>query len=382
MRTGARTAAELDPVSRVTARMFIIGAGIVSLGLSIALTVNPSAQAQLSVPLLGVVAIVMLVSSYVFLYVSADPFGPVLSRARFQVFFTGVLAASVLNALSQYGSNTLIRDDWGAVSLGVALLVAAPYRLPRDIVWFMAQAVLATFTLAVLQKLSSDTEVALAILSVVAAVPALAIGLGAAAYARSLIASFEGSVLATVDARKQHDTDVRQRLADSDSMGELGALRAEVLPFLERLERERELQSDDPGRAADLASALRLAIVERLSQSSLADAVDEYRDEQGAAVLLSGRQRAALRAAAGAAREGGASSARIVLSLQRSGAGGRGRLELRGERGAAQAASIMPFLRILKLVFSGVDVASDTSGTVVTFRFDGDPASSAVSWKM
>jgi hypothetical protein len=42
----------------------------------------------------------------------------------------------------------------------------------------------------------------------------------------------------------------------------------------------------------------------------------------------------------------------------------------------------MPFLRILKLVFSAVDVASATSGTVVTFRFDGDPASSAVSWKM
>lgn len=383
---GSRTAAELDPVSRVTARMFILGAGIVSLALSVALTVDPSAQMQLSIPWLGAAAIVLLVTSYVFLYISADPFGPVLSRTRFQIFFAGVLGASVLNALSQFGSNTLIRDDWGAVCLGVALLVAAPYRLPRDILWLMTQAVVATFTLVVLQKVSSDTDMALVILSVVAAVPALAIGLGAAAYARSLIASLEGSMLAAVDARKQHDDDVRQRLADSDSMGQLGAIRADVVPFLERLERERELRPDDPGRAADLASALRLAIVERLSQSSLADAVDDYRDEQGAAALLNGRQRAALRAAAGAAGAAGgrdgASSGHVILTLERSGAGGLGRLELRGERGAAQAASIMPFLRILKLVFSGVDVASATSGTVVTFRFDGDPASSAVSWKM
>jgi hypothetical protein len=378
-----RTAAELDPVSRVTARMFIIGAGVVSLAFSIALTANPSAQSQLSIPVLGVVAIALLVASYAFLYVSADPFGPVLSRARHQLFFAGVLSASVLNALSQFGSDTLIRDDWGAVCLGVALLVAAPYRLPREIVGFMMQAVTVSFTLAVVQKLTSDTEVELAVLVVVAAVPVLAIGLGAAAYARSLIASLQGAVLAAKDARRQHDDDVRRRLAESDSMGQLGALRAEVVPFLERLERERELRPEDPGLAAGLASALRLAIVQRLSQSSLADAVDDYSDEEGAAALLSGRQRAALRAAAGAEGErDGASSAVVALALERSATGGRGRLELRGERGAAQTASIMPFVRILKLVFSGVDVTSGTSGTVITFRFDGDPASSAVSWNM
>jgi hypothetical protein len=381
--TDGRTAAELDPVSRVTARVFIIGAGVVSLAFSVALTANPSAQSQLSIPVLGVVAIALLVASYAFLYVSADPFGPVLSRARYQLFFAGVLSASVLNALSQFGSDTLIRDDWGAVCLGVALLVAAPYRLPREIVGFMTQAVTVSFTLAVVQKLTSDTDVELAVLVVVAAVPVLAIGLAAAAYARSLIASLEGAVLAAEDARRQHDDDVRRRLAESDSMGQLGALRADVVPFLERLERERELRPEDPGLATDLASALRLAIVQRLSQSSLADAVDDYSDEEGAAALLSGRQRAALRAAARAAAErDGASSAVVALTLERSAAGGRGRLELRGQRGAAQTASIMPFVRILKLVFSGVDIASGTSGTVITFRFDGDPASSAVSWNM
>lgn len=376
------TAAQLDPVSRVTARMFVIAVGVVSVALSIALSLTQSGREQISLPLVGVAAHLVLAASYVFLIRAADPFGPVISLSRFQLFLGGVMLASVLNALSQFGSNALIRDDWGGVCLGLALILGAPYRRSAEIVWFTVQATALTFTLAIVQNLSSSTTITLSILALTAATPAIAIGLGSAAYARSLIASLEEARSEAAAERSLHAGAVLTRLAETDAMGELGSLRRDVVPFLARLDETKTLQPGDAVRAAGLASVLRRAIVERLSQGTLADTVETYSDDDRVASLLDERQTATLRALVRAIGEQYGASARRVLSFELRGSDAYGTVSFSVPTGAASSSALAPLLRMVRLVFDQVEVTTVDDGMVVTFCFDSSSGQAAVSWEM
>jgi hypothetical protein len=376
------TAAELDPVSKVTARMFVIAVGVVSLALSIALTLTPSELEQMSIPVLGVTAQIVLVVSYIFLVRAAEPFEGSVSRGRFQIFLAGIMLASVLNSLSQFGTNELIRDDWGAVCLGVALLLAAPYRRPTEIVWFTVQAVVLTFTLAVVQNLSSATAAVLSLLALIAATPAIAIGVGAAAYAHSLISSFEGVKKQARTDRSLHEAQLRARLAETDAMGELGSLRSDVVPFLSRLNETGRMRDDDAARAAELASVLRRAIVDRLARGTLADAVGNYSDGARIAAHLDERQRAALRALIAAVTAAGVDVEKMSLSLYRHGMAGRGTLTFPVPPEGFRPGGLMPFFRMIRLVFDDVAVRTVDGRREVAFTVDSGRDSAAVSWEL
>lgn len=375
------TAAGLDPLSRVTARMFVVAVGVVSVALSIALSLTQSGREQISLPAVAVAAQLVLAASYVYIIRAADPFGPLIFFARFQIFLGGVMLASVLNALSQFGSNALIRDDWGGVCLGLALILGAPYRRPVEIVWLTVEAVGVTFALAIVQNLSSSTTITLSILALTAATPSIAIGLGSAAYARSLIGSFEQSKRDEEAERTTHRGAVLTRLAETDAMGELGSLRRDVVPFLTRLERTGSMGPDDAVRAAELASVLRRAIVERISQGILADAVDSYRDDDRVAVHLDDRQTAALRALIRQIVEQLGASARPSLVLERRESDAWGSVAFAAPPGAMPP-SLTPFVRMVRLVFDQVEVLAVDGGLAVTFRFDSSGGRSAVSWEM
>ena len=381
-RSTRSTAAELDPVSRVTARMFVIAMGAVSVALSVALSLTTTGREQISLPVVGVLAQLVLAASYVYLVRAADPFGLAVSRARFQTFLAGVMLASVLDSLSQLGSNTFIRDDWGAVCLGLALLLAGPYRRSNEIVWFTLQAVALTFALAFLQNMSSATTTTLSILALVAATPSIAIGLAAAAYARSLVASLEKARDEARVERVRHESGVALRLAETDAMGELGALRRDVLPFLTRLAESKTLQSGDAVRATELASELRRAIVDRISRGTLADVVDRYSDDDGVATHLDERQISALRALIGAIGDQYGASAGQTLTLERRGPDAWGRIEFTRPAGASAPTALAPFLRMVRLVFDEADARTVDGALVVTFRFDSPEDQAAVSWEM
>jgi uncharacterized integral membrane protein len=381
-RAGQSTAAELDPIARVTARMFVIALGVVSVALSIALSLTPTGREQISLPVVSVLAHLVLAVSYIVFARAANPFGPVVTNARFQLFLAGVMLASVLDSLSQFGSNTLIRDDWGAVCLGLALILGAPYRRPAEIVWFTLQTVALTFVLAFVQNLSSTTSVTLVILALTAATPAIAMGLGSAAYARSLIGSLEASRLQAQVDRARHESAVLTRLSETDAMGELGSLRRDVVPFLARLETSGRMGAEDAVRAAELASALRRAIVERIARGTLADVVHEYHDRDGVASHLDERQTAALRALIGAVDEQFGPSARITLNLERRDGDCCGALEFAITAGQSIPSALAPFLRMVRLVFDAVEVQAGSDALIVTFHFDSPGGRAAVSWEM
>lgn len=347
------TPQELDPVGRVTAFYFTIPVGVASVGAAIFLTYNPSGYAQISSPLLAALAIAVLAGAFVAFVVMATPRGPILTRLRLQVVLSLVIAASVLSALSQFGSNHFVRDDWGPISIGLTLLACAPFRSSYEILWFTLQGVLAAGLLAVLQAGTSEVTVSGMILLIVAITPAAGIGLGAAAYSRSIVTGLSRLRAAEAEARDELANDHRQRLYDEDSAGELEALRNDVMPFFEQLLTQNFLMPTDSQRAIELSESLRVAIVKRLAYNPLSELVAEFVDIHSVARFLSERQRAALRALVGgvAALEG-VQQESVVLALSPDGGqlqGVRGSLSFNGGDPSHIGFSLHPFVRMLGL---------------------------------
>jgi hypothetical protein len=365
------TPQQLDPVGRITAYYFTIAVGLVSVGAALGLTLNPSGYQQLSNPALAAVSVFVLAGAFAGFAIMANPRGPVLSRLRFQVVFGLVIVANLLSALSQLGSNHLARDDWGPVCLGLALLACAPYRSSYEILWFTLQGVLTAGILATLQAFTSEVTVSGIVVVVVAITPSLGIGLGAAAYSRSLVAGLRGLRAAESDARRAHDDELRQRLLDEDSVGELGALRSEVVPFFERLSAQDYMTDADSARATELSAGLRLAIVERLSNDPLSGLVSRFSDPDGALRSLGERQRAALRALIVAATGiDGINRESVTLTLSAAsdrGEGARGSLAFAGGDPDRIRTTLQPFVRMLGFVLDDARLTIVPGRTTVRF---------------
>lgn len=365
------TPLDLDPTGRVTAYYVTKAVGLVSIAAAIGLTINPSGYAQLANPAMAALSIVILVGAFTAYAVMAHPRGGTLTRLRFQIFYLLVIAASVISALSQSGSNQLARDDWGPICLGLALLVCAAYRSSYEILWFTVQGVLASGILATFQALSSEITVSGVIVIVVAIVPSAALGLAAAAYSRALVAGLTGLRKKESEARSAHDDELRQRLHDENSVGELGALRSEIVPFLERLSVHGQMTPDDSKRAIELSTGLRLAIVERLSNDPLAGLVSRFSDAEGTVRSLTEHQRAALRALiVAAASVGGIEQESLSLTLS-PGAdrvmGARGSVAFSGGDTDRIRAALQPFVRMLRFVFGEAKLTNDRQSTTVRF---------------
>jgi hypothetical protein len=362
---------ELDPTARTTSFYFTIALGAVSVGAAIGLTVNDSGVRQLSLPWLGILAIAVLAVAYAALIVMTKPSGPLLSRFRFQAIFALVILANVLSAVGQFGSNDLARDDWGPICLGLALLACAPFRPAHEILWLTVQAVITAGTLAVVQSLTSEVTVPGVIVVVVAITPSVGIGLGGAAYSRSLVDGLLTVRAAEAEERRRHDDELRQRILDEDSVGQLGALRSEVVPFFELLSAQGFMTEGDSRRAIDLSAGLRLAIVERLSSDSLSELVADFSDFGQVSRSLTERQRAALRALIGAIREAeGVEAGSLSLTLSREQDRARGSLTFRGGDSRALRAGLNPFVRMLGFVVGAARFSSVAGKSAVRFTFD------------
>ncbi|MCU1475561.1 MAG: hypothetical protein JWQ64_254, partial [Subtercola sp.] len=131
-RMRGETAQQIDPLSGITARIFVFVVGLISLATAVALALSNGPQ--VGQPGIQLLALVTLAAAYVYFVWAAEPYRKRVSGRSFGIVFGVVLAASVVDSLSQLGSDTLIRDDWGPICVALVLMLAGPYRPPIDIV--------------------------------------------------------------------------------------------------------------------------------------------------------------------------------------------------------------------------------------------------------
>ncbi|MCS5713773.1 hypothetical protein NVV95_04310 [Herbiconiux sp. CPCC 205716] len=362
------TALDFDPLAAISARGFLIVVATVCLVSAVALTVTTAAQTS-SWPL-AIGALVALAAGFGWFIRSAFDFTVGVSTDRFATVFALLAVATVLNSLGSLGSNLLVRDDWGLLTLALALMAAAPFRTAAELGLYTGISTALVTVLSLLHVFFSPlTPVPIAVIVLVAVAPVLALGLGAMGYARVLLAGIYAERLAQAEARDRQFDAQRQRFIDDDGVGSIGPLREEVVPFLARLRMAGELTVDDRLRAAELTARLQAAVDGSRPADSLGDQVDVFIDEAELSLRMHEDDRATIRAVL---RELNQSPRRtpgtLVLELLEGEEDRFGIIRCSSADVRSLRAEVLPFIRMMRLMMS--TASDEVAGDELLLHFD------------
>jgi hypothetical protein len=343
---------------------------VVSLACAIGLTVVTADQVS-SWPL-AVLALVLLAAGYAWFIRSAFRFDLGVSNDRFAVAYALVAIATVLNSLSCLGTNVLVRDDWGLVTIGLVLMAAAPFRTYAELGTYTTISAALAVLLAVLHSFTSfSTSIPLGVIVVVAVAPALALGLGSVGYARQLLLGIYAERLDQAESRERQFDELRRTFVDDDVVGSIGSLREEIVPFLARIRRSGALTVDDRVRAGVLAQNLQSAIAEARQSDSLGDHVSSLIDEAGLSPRLHEDDRATLRALLIALNNSEHTAQQgITLELIDGEDDRFGVVRCRTDDVRALRADVLPFIRMARLMFRRASEQATDDTLLVQFDID------------
>lgn len=354
---------QLDPLGGITSRLIVIVGGIIAVVIAIGTTAANASE--ISNPLLAIASIAALGSTVAY-YVRYSSHYRVPLRLRSHVIIClGSVAAIALEALSQWGTNALVRDDWGPVAMAIVIVTLGSYRPPLHLlVGALASAALvALIATGISMSGSLITPVPLTVFIVTMATPVLAAGIASAAFSASWIRSHRSW-------RLQLDTagEVAPFTEDAPT-GHLAFLHGTVIPFLDSIVTTGRVDTDDGARARRLAQELRVLMVLDSEQSWLTGVVDRFDDPARVAHELDSAQRASLRA--------------IITHVQSSAAFAKGtaRLRLGLENGEALGVleadvvslsnarvQLAPFIAVARAAFAESRTEFTPSRFTLTFR--------------
>ena len=352
-----QTPQQLDPLGGLTARLIVIVAGV--LAVVVAITMTVASIEQVSHPVFEIAALVVLIATVGYFMRYTSPYRAPFTRRSLVVVFAGGLLAVVLNAAGQWGTNTMVRDDWGPTAIAIVIVCLGSYRAPKEILTGSVIAASVVGIVAALESGTLTTPVPVGVYSVVAASPVLATGIAAAAFSRTLVEHI-------TRWRSGIGPDVIQaHVAGSPSAtSQLGYLDSEVIPFLETVAANGAIGESDGARARALSSELRVLMVLDAEQSWAARLVDTIDDPAGLARQLDPAQRGCLRGIVANVRN----SAVFVpgsmhLELARDGD------RIRGEFTVGLVAGSNPRIRLAPFVAVARSAFAEAEGTFTPTRF-------------
>ncbi|MFB2555349.1 hypothetical protein [Herbiconiux liangxiaofengii] len=362
------TALDLDPLAVISARGFLIVVAAVSLVTAVGITLTTTEQVS-SWPL-AVAGLVALVAGYGWIIRCAFDFGQGLSSDRFVTGFALVAVATVLSSFGSLGSNSVVRDDWGLITLALVLMAAAPFRAYTELGFYTGISTALAAVLALLHVFFSPLQsVPVPVTVVVAAAPVLAFGLGAVGYARTLLIGIYGERLAQAEARDVQFESLRRAFIDDDGIGAVGDVRSDVVPYLARLRGAGELTADDRARAAELAASLQAAIAASRPVDSLGDLVDVLIDESGLSLRLHEDDRATIRSVLKALQESPhRRPGTLVFELLEGESDRFGMIRTSSDDVRALRTETLPFLRMMRLMMS--TASDEVVGDELLLHFD------------
>jgi hypothetical protein len=357
------TPQNLDPLGGITARLIVIVGGVIAL--VIAIGMSAANASEISSPPLAIAAIVALgLTAAYFVRVSSPYRAPLRFRSHL-IICLGAVAAIALEALSQWGSNTLVRDDWGPIAMAIVVITLGSYRPPAELLGgAVGSAVLvALIAVGVVASGSLVTPVPLTVFIVTMATPVLAAGIGSAAFSASSIRShraWQREVAAAPEVAP---------FTEDAPTGHLAFLHGTVIPFLDSIVTTGQLAEDDGARARRLAQELRVLMVLDSEQSWLTGVVDRFDDPARVAHELDSAQRASLRA--------------IITHVQSSEAFAKGSTRLRLGLDSGEAVGVLeadvvavgsarvqlaPFIAVARSAFGESETQLTASRFTLTFR--------------
>jgi hypothetical protein len=294
-----RTAQELDPLGGITARVLVVAAVVVSI--VVALSMSLATAGQVTNPALEVAALLAFVAAGLYYVRATSPFLAPFRRRSHAVVWLLALAAVVLDALAQWGSNQVVRDDWAPIGVAILSITLGAYRPAGEIAACTVVGAVFIGGLAYAQADTFAADVPPLVFAILPATPVLAAGLAAASFSRSLV----GTLRAWRAGRLQPAV-VEAEPTPHPKADHLVHLDEEVLPFLERLIDDGVVSEADGERARMLATELRAIMVVDSERSWLGRLVAGVDDPERYADRMSLPERGFVRALVAHLRAGSA----------------------------------------------------------------------------
>ncbi len=363
------TALELDPLASISARGFLVVVAAVAVICAVGLTV--ASTSQISSWPLAVAALVALMAGFAVFVRSAFRFDSGVTSDRFAMAFALVAVGTVLNSLSCFGTNQVVRDDWGTIAIGLVLMAAAPYRTSAELGTYTGISTVLVAVLAALHDLTSATDslIPLPVVVLVSVAPPLALGLGSMAYARRLLHGIYAERLEQAESRERDFEQFRSGYIDDDVLGSIGSLREDIIPLLVRVRQSGVLTVDDRLRAAELARTLQAAVAHVHQNDSLGAHADVVIDESALSLRLHEDDRATLRALVSAlAASPHTVPGSVILELIEGDDDRFGMVRCAADDIRALRSDVLPFLRMTRLMFR--TATEQVQGDELLIQFD------------
>jgi hypothetical protein len=182
------------------------------------------------------------------------------------------LGASSLSAVSTWGSNSMIGDDWGQYALALLILTVALTRPVTEIIVAGAIAAVGVGTIAAIQAPFLVTRVTPAVDAIIAATPVIAMSFAAAAYSLDMARHIRRWQRSAREAMLRLEPGVREVAVRAVRQGELTLLNEGAVPLMAEVLERDGISRDDSARARQVAATLRARAVAAVERTWLDEA--------------------------------------------------------------------------------------------------------------
>jgi hypothetical protein len=283
------TRQQVDPAGSTGVRLVAVALSGGAFGYAVVFTIG--GISEVANPVFTVAALVALAAACGILIVMASPYRAPLSARTHVIVQALALAAALLEAIGHWATNEFIRDDWGAICLGLLLVALGPYRPMWEILG--ATTVLGVFIgfLTLLEVQNLATKASPLAFVIVAVTPLLALGYASAVFSRQIVES-----IIRWQRRANRDSfslvaELRDGVTRSVQQDRVTILNRDVLPFFTEILESDQISNQDRERAREIADSIRRVMVEEVDRSWLENVIE----------------------IAGIARPGGAGAAKVVV---------------------------------------------------------------------
>jgi hypothetical protein len=335
--------------------------------------------ALLSLVLIGVGAVVLVLQS--------GPLRAPLTARTHAVIVISALAAMVTSSLAMGSHDAYVRDDWGAPAVGLYILSLAPYRPAKEIATSgVLSAIFVGFVVVVHADAFALSLPPIAFV-IVAMTPVLAASLGAAAFADVLVRSLDRWQVRARRAFTSLADERGESIARSVQQDRVTILNQEVVPFFSDLLEGATVTEQTRERAREISDAIRAVIVaeaERTWLDGVVEGLARYtpggtgslhatvHDRHRLAEHMSADERTAVRALI-VALHGDRSFQPEEMTVSLAQDGERCDVAIQAVLEAddgAQRSDIAPFLAVMRVIFSDLQVEHDPPALTLRFSYD------------
>jgi hypothetical protein len=383
--TRERTLQQRDPLAALVARpTSYLAAAVVPVYATVSTIVGGR---YVSHPTLAAFAVFLTVVAGVALAVQSSPLRAPLTSRVFVFVLGATVLAHIVSVLSMWTTDSLIRDNWGPIAIGLYLAALSPYRPAKQLATGTVLAAIVVAVAAIAQAPYLTAQVSPLAFAIVAVTPVVAMGVAAAAFADVLVRSLDRWRVRTSRAFSAMTDQRGESIARSVQQDRVTILNQEVVPFFTAILEGETVTEETRERAREIADTIRVVMVAEVDRTWLDVVMDDaarlanggsgavsaiVRDEERLAEHMSADQRTALRALVVALhREGAIDPARTFIDITAD----DGRCEVLLDAPAAcddseVRADIAPFLAVMRVVFTDLHIDNDQPTLTVRFSYE------------